>query len=183
MNSRRHVALLVIALSASLLRCAKDPTGFYVTVTDSSRLVQFLQVRIIDPNVAQPATPPMAGEAMPWVLSSGMTTMPLTGISHTFVVTHTGRHPKITIEVMGFTRMPTPGNEPTVVAYDRATVSFVDDALLDVPMAMRLPCNLPPMGTVRVPCPNTQRCSAPAIANPLGVCEMSDVRNLQRHSW
>ncbi len=169
--SRRVVAFLACALFASLLRCAKDPTGFYVTVTNVGPTSRYLQVKLIDPSMVS-TTPPTSGMPPPGMIDSEMNMMPLSPGSHTFVVTRTSRRAQVTIEVMGSATQFGPG---VVVSgpYDRATVTFEDDALFDLQMTLRQPC----MG-LTTPCPGTMRCNATT-----NMCEDSTVRNLQRHNW
>lgn len=172
MTPRRSVTLLACALAASLLRCAKDPTGFFVTVTVPNMVpsIRFLQIRLMD-TAAVTSDAPVQGVPPP-----GQIAMP-TGVRlpaaapYTFVVTRSGRYSRITIEVTGAATEFGAGQLGT--AYDRATVTFVDDALFDVSMTLRAFC----MGAM--PCPGTQRCSA---ATP-STCVESTNATISRHQW
>lgn len=172
MTPRRTVTLLACALAASLLRCAKDPTGFYVTVTVPATVpaIRFLQVRLMDTASVTTATQPTGGPPPGQIGTPTVVMLPTAG-PYTFVVTRTGRYSRITIEVTGAAIQFAPGQ--LGVAYDRATVTFVDDALFDVTMNLRAFC----MGSM--PCPGTQRCSA---ATP-STCVESTNPTMQRHQW
>ena len=118
------------------------------------------------------AGPPPDGGAPP-AGQIGMptgTVMPAQG-PYTFAVTRTGNRSRITIEVTGAATQFAMGQ--IGLGYDRATVTFVDDALFDVAMTLRPFC----LGSM--PCPGTQRCSA---ATP-STCVESTNTPVTRHQW
>ncbi len=172
MTPRRTVTLLACALAASLLRCAKDPTGFFVTVTVPAMVpsIRFLQIRLLDTATVPTGAPPQGMQQQGQIGSPTVAMLPAAA-PYTFVVTRTGRYSRITIEVTGSAIQFAPGQLGG--AFDRATVTFVDDALFDVTMTLRPFC----MGAM--PCPGTERCSAAAPSR----CEPSTSPTIQRHQW
>jgi hypothetical protein len=169
MSRRSWRAAAVLSLLAVLPRCAKDPTGFYVTVNVPTG-VRFLSVSVVHPTMTMMGMG-MGGQ-VPLIIAP-QPPITVTSPTMTFIVQRSGRYPSVTIEVQGSVSEIRPMTMVTAAAYDRATVTYVDDTLLDLTMTLRAPCQAIP-----VPCPGTQRCGATT-----NQCEESTVRNLQRHDW
>ncbi len=145
MSAHRSRALLALTLLAALPRCAKDPTGIYVTLTVESALANCLER--VEFRVFNPAN----STGMPEDSETRMTTqLPASGSTFLVLPKANNHAQTVRIEVGGYRatgRCPAlpdimlmPGMPDPGWVSDRAVVTFRPDTTIDVPMTLRAAC-------------------------------------------
>lgn len=163
MSGRGLRALALAALSAALTQCAKDPTAFYVSVSNEwqgnavAGPYARVEMALYDAGTgALIATKVHASEVTRWPF--------------TFTIDSSGDHDRLVIEVKVYST--TSGGDPT--ASGRAMATFVTNQVMNVPLTLSGECRTTREGlgvrpgTVRPLCMMGMLCGP-----PLSACDAS----------